>query len=76
MANTLELNVIAECVETKEQYVQLQKSGCRHYQGYLFGKPVPIEEFDKKLKQNPQLTFFTAEDSSVALEPMSKNSLY
>ena len=76
MANTLELNVIAECVETKEQYIQLQKSGCRHYQGYLFGKPVPIEEFDKKLKQNPQLTFFTAEDSSVALEPMSKNSLY
>lgn len=76
MANTLDLDVIAECVETKEQYIQLQKSGCRHYQGYLFGKPVPIEEFDKKLKQNPQLAFFIPEDSSVALEPTSKNSLY
>ena len=71
MANTLELDVIAECVETKEQYIQLQKCGCRHYQGYLFGKPVPIEEFDKKLKQNPQLAFFIPEDSSVAIEPTS-----
>ncbi len=76
MANALELDVIAECVETKEQYIQLQKSGCKHYQGYLFGKPVPIEEFDKKLKQNPQLAFFIPEDSSVALEPTTKNSLY
>jgi EAL domain-containing protein (putative c-di-GMP-specific phosphodiesterase class I) len=76
MANTLELNVIAECVETKEQYIQLQKSGCRHYQGYLFGKPVPIEEFDKNLRQNSQLAFFIAEDSSITLEPISKNSLY
>ena len=75
MANTLELNVIAEGVETKEQYMQLQKSGCRHYQGYLFGKPVSIEEFDKKLKQNAQLAFFIAEDSSAALEFTSKNSL-
>lgn len=76
MANTLELDVIAECVETQEQYIQLQKSGCRHYQGYLFGKPVPIEEFDKKLKKNSQLAFFIPEDSSVALELTSKNSLY
>ena len=75
MANTLELNVIAEGVETKEQYMQLQKSGCRHYQGYLFGKPVPIEEFNKKLKQNAQLTFFIPDNSSDALELTSKNSL-
>ena len=75
MANTLELNVIAEGVETKEQYMQLQKSGCRHYQGYLFGKPVPIEEFNQKLKQNAQLTFFIPDNSSDALELTSKNSL-
>jgi diguanylate cyclase (GGDEF)-like protein len=75
MANTLELNVIAEGVETKEQYMQLQKIGCRHYQGYLFGRPVTIEEFDKKLKQTPHLDFFIPEDSSATLESISKNSL-
>jgi EAL domain-containing protein (putative c-di-GMP-specific phosphodiesterase class I) len=75
MANTLELNVIAEGVETKEQYMQLQKSGCRHYQGYLFGKPMPIEEFNHKLKQNAQLSYFIPDNSSVALELTSKNSL-
>ena len=75
MANTLELNVIAEGVETKEQYMQLQKSGCRHYQGYLFGKPMPIEEFNHKLKQNAQLSFFIPDNSSLVLELTSKNSL-
>jgi EAL domain-containing protein (putative c-di-GMP-specific phosphodiesterase class I) len=50
MAETLNLNVIAEGVETKEQQELLLKSGCKHFQGYLFGKPIPIEEFEKKLK--------------------------
>ena len=55
IAHALDLNVIAEGVATKAQYMQLKKSGCRHYQGYLFGRPVPIQEFNIKLKQNPQL---------------------
>jgi diguanylate cyclase (GGDEF)-like protein/PAS domain S-box-containing protein len=76
MANTLELNVIAEGVETREQYMQLQKIGCRHYQGYLFGKPVPINEFDKNLAHSAHLDFFIPEDSSTSLETTSKNSLY
>ena len=44
MAHTLNLNVIAEGVETKEQQDLLHTSGCTHFQGYLFGKPVPIEQ--------------------------------
>ena len=50
MAKTLNLNVIAEGVETKQQQELLLASGCKHFQGYLFGKPLPIKEFEKKLK--------------------------
>ena len=51
MARSLKLNVIAEGVETEEQRQLLQDKGCIHYQGFLFGKPVPIEQFDALLQQ-------------------------
>ncbi len=51
MAKSLNLNVIAEGVETEEQQQLLLKKGCAHYQGYLFGKAVPIEQFEASLKQ-------------------------
>lgn len=49
MAHTLNLNVIAEGVETEEQQGLLLNNGCKHYQGYLFGKPVPIAQFEASL---------------------------
>jgi len=45
MANNLGLEVIAEGVETEQQRDFLGRNGCQLYQGYLFGKPVPIESF-------------------------------
>lgn len=49
MAHSLDLDVIAEGVETKEQRQFLLDSNCSSYQGYLFGKPEPIEQFEKSL---------------------------
>jgi EAL domain-containing protein (putative c-di-GMP-specific phosphodiesterase class I) len=51
MAGNLGLAVIAEGVETEQQRQLLLDSGCTHYQGYLFGKPVPVEAFEAALKQ-------------------------
>ncbi|HEX7455556.1 MAG TPA: EAL domain-containing protein, partial [Gallionella sp.] len=51
MAQSLNMDVIAEGVEMKEQRQLLLEKGCLHYQGFLFGKPVPIEQFDALMKQ-------------------------
>lgn len=45
MANNLGIEVIAEGVETHAQRDFLWGAGCMLYQGYLFGRPVPVEEF-------------------------------
>ena len=46
MSGSLGLSVIAEGVETQVQREFLFDHGCLHYQGYLFGRPVPIENFN------------------------------
>jgi len=52
MAQSLNLQVIAEGVENNAQRQHLLSDGCRHFQGYLFSKPIPIEEFEKLLRLN------------------------
>lgn len=46
MANSLRLEVIAEGVETEAQKNSLLKLNCGQFQGYLFGKPIPLGEFE------------------------------
>ena len=47
IANNFDLEVIAEGVETDEQFAFLRQYGCNKYQGYLFGKPVPLAAFEQ-----------------------------
>lgn len=46
LGHSLGLNVIAEGVETEAQRALLYQLGCHSYQGYLFSRPVPIEELE------------------------------
>ena len=52
MANNLGIEVIAEGVETDAQRNFLKEAGCILYQGYLFGSPMPLEEFMASLTPN------------------------
>ncbi|WP_312071591.1 bifunctional diguanylate cyclase/phosphodiesterase [Anaerotignum propionicum] len=47
MASGLNLKTISEGVEETEQLAILKKLGCNEVQGYIFGKPVPSDEFEK-----------------------------
>ncbi len=49
LAKNFRLNVIAEGVETDSQFRFLKEHGCLLYQGYLFSRPVPIEECERLL---------------------------
>jgi diguanylate cyclase (GGDEF)-like protein/PAS domain S-box-containing protein len=50
MTEALGLNVIAEGVETEAQWEFLDRHGCHAFQGYLFGKPVPLDQFERVLR--------------------------
>ncbi|MFS0864680.1 EAL domain-containing protein [Fredinandcohnia sp. 179-A 10B2 NHS] len=51
MAQHLKMEVIAEGVETKEELSFLSDQDCQYVQGYYFGKPCSIEEFEKNFKK-------------------------
>ncbi|MFU8876917.1 MAG: putative bifunctional diguanylate cyclase/phosphodiesterase, partial [Wenzhouxiangellaceae bacterium] len=51
MAQALDLEVVAEGVETESQLAMLRKLGCDYYQGYLFSRPLPIDEFTELINR-------------------------
>ncbi len=53
LAHDLSIKVVAEGVETLDQYTILKDYGCDEIQGYYFGKPMPVSEFESFIKKNP-----------------------
>ena len=53
LAHTLNLIVVAEGIETEEQLAYLQLAQCDTVQGYLLGKPQPLESLTEYLEQYP-----------------------
>lgn len=50
LAKSLNLKVIAEGVETKQQKDFIVENGCENIQGYFYSKPIPANEFENILK--------------------------
>jgi EAL domain-containing protein (putative c-di-GMP-specific phosphodiesterase class I) len=46
IATDLGLETVAEGVETRAQLAFLETTGCRFFQGYLFGRPMPLADFE------------------------------
>jgi EAL domain-containing protein (putative c-di-GMP-specific phosphodiesterase class I) len=53
MGRSLGLKVIAEGVETPAQCEFLDRHGCHGYQGFMFGRPAPVDEFTLLLGHAP-----------------------
>jgi len=53
LSDSLGLSVIAEGVETVEQQAFLASQGCFAYQGYLYGKPMQVSDFEAALAKAP-----------------------
>lgn len=66
LTNSLQLEVIAEGVETHEQFIALLELGCRSFQGYLFGRPMPLMEFERLIPIN---TVKAESEGPILLEP-------
>lgn len=46
----MNLSVVAEGVETREQLERLREIGCDYVQGYYFAKPLPCRDFEALLQ--------------------------
>ncbi len=49
LAKKLQIEIVAEGIETEEQYEFVKKLKCDEIQGYYFSKAIPLEEFEKKI---------------------------
>lgn len=71
LAHSLGIIVIAEGVETEREANFLRSIQCNIVQGYLYGRPEPVEDFEKRLATNP-----IGEKKNGIIDDNSTNRLY
>ena len=68
LGHSLDIPVLAEGVETAAQHLILLRNGCDQVQGYLTGRPHPIETHQSLFARGPKLEMF--EDAAPGLSPL------
>jgi EAL domain-containing protein (putative c-di-GMP-specific phosphodiesterase class I) len=48
LSNTIDTKIVVEGVESENQFKLLKNLGVNYIQGFLFGRPVPPEEFERQ----------------------------
>ena len=77
IADYLDVPVIAEGVETEEQYEALRAMGCDYVQGYYFSKPIPVENYEKLVieRQKQDLQQLLSNDNPLRRASSKKEAL-
>lgn len=57
LAKAMDLSVVAEGIETLEQWQYLADLGCKYFQGYYFAKPMPASDIERLITKNTLLPF-------------------
>lgn len=57
LGHSLDIEVVAEGVETREQFTQLAAEGCDEVQGYLFGPPLTADDFEALIEKGHTLPY-------------------
>ncbi len=65
LARVLGMDVVAEGIETREQYRLLRQLGCRYGQGFLFARPMSVEEASNLLRMPGRILSDAPEDETV-----------
>jgi diguanylate cyclase (GGDEF)-like protein/PAS domain S-box-containing protein len=64
LAQSLQIDTLAEGVETRQQLIQLQSMGCRYAQGFLFAKPLDAQTAEQYLRDPQQWLSRDTDDSA------------
>ncbi|MCB1653954.1 MAG: EAL domain-containing protein [Pseudomonadales bacterium] len=74
IARSLGKQAIAEGVETEMQAMLLRQFGCRAFQGYLFGRPMAVEEFENWIAQQGGDVFYGRPEAGGPASSNERNS--